>query len=346
MKQDKTPYIFSIVVLTLLLGVAMAFVAYLESQQAGASWGTVTGIALLAVILGLFAVLMVLAVKLQRIIEHVEVGSTVFEQMGSDLQLRERTLIDYLEQPSPRAFNAAVFTPLYGGLMPLAAKMTSLFMIPMVMLLLIMGGAMLHHVTKEQVRLDKGPVALVQSRVIEAREHHSRSGNYVAFHYEYTVDGVTLQGRSCADEMFYVKDEQVIVEFLPATPSLSRIEGTRVMPIDMSQSLWLLLGILVLLLPGLWLFFYFHKLWLKRLLHEGDVVRANIISLHKGGKGMIFARVSFVYEGCEYQKRLSHPAMMSTLYDTLYSRWKQKEAIVVLMHPQSRFAYLIEPHLV
>lgn len=346
MGSDKTRHIITLVILILLLVALTVFMFLSHSTWQPAEWGSICDITAAAGIIVVFAAMFVTAVKLQRIMDFVDPEAVDFEPLPPDRHISNAALFTYLRHSPPRPFSPELFEPLYRGIMPKSIVMILWGMITLTLAVLLMTAGMLYIVGEDTRRLDREAVLTVWGEVSELSTHSTRNGRYVSVSYRYGVGDRTYRGISYADEAGSLQvGAKVRVECLKENFALSRIEGLRTVPMDLTHLRIMLVAVTAVLMPGLLLYFAYRKRWLKRLLLEGDLAVGEIISLRKGGRGMIFAKVVFDTGNGRIIRRLSYP-LHPSIYEVLYNRKRMGEPVRLLIHSERfHYVYLIEPHL-
>ncbi|QEP41702.1 hypothetical protein D5085_00210 [Ectothiorhodospiraceae bacterium BW-2] len=123
-----------------------------------------------------------------------------------------------------------------------------------------------------------------------------------------------------------------------------------VVPMDESVPdftlLWGALGGITLLVPvTLAVIFFWKRHQANQLMAYGQVVEGQLASIRRGGKGAVWAKVTYPYRGEVHTAPLLLP-LHSGLYPALLCREQRQQAIWILAAPmQMRATYLIDPHI-
>lgn len=106
------------------------------------------------------------------------------------------------------------------------------------------------------------------------------TSRFTTYHYRYVVDGRTFEAEQSSSD--HVPTDQVIVQYVPSDPELSRIEG-----IDTAGSSWLLTFVVGFGVPGLLILYFGAGKGLRdiRRIRYGIVTMAKVVRKELPGAG-------------------------------------------------------------
>ncbi|SLM32453.1 membrane hypothetical protein [Desulfamplus magnetovallimortis] len=358
-KKKRNRLIGVLVVLCLCLFPSIFLLVSFESKREkafpGSSWGSIEEITV-AFILGLIVIsIIVVAVMLEKAIEGaLKTGSTVFPDLDYNLRLKKHSVQEYFSSPAPRFLDKKIVSKMWDAVFPPFVRTILLCIVP---LTVVMVGGLLFMVLgfcKNDLTMIREETAICKGYVTHIEKKSSRSGVSFSFDYEYRLDshynyssddksGI-MKGKSFTGKKIYEKGDVVPVEYLLADPVISRIKGMRASPLDPLLPA-IVAGLLVfVLIPFLLIHVTLQKRFLKTLVVNGSLVQGHIVSVKKGGKGMVFCKVGYEFNGEEYVQRLVCPATKG-LYYPLSARHEQKIPVTLLVSPPLvRKSYLFEMH--
>lgn len=349
--KTKTKLLGILIALVVAIAPVTVWLVHLEKNRILSDTpfplGSAQELIAVGILLAIFVALLVVAVKLQKVIDEVIPGRVDFPKLTLEQQISASLSQNYFSQVPPRAFNEKIFKALWNGIVPTPVRYLLWSLVPLTLAIMTLFILMAMWTSEDSRRLDKGPVTQIQGEVIKVEKKSTRHGRYYAIDYQFSPNQQAkfIKGTSYADDKAYSKDAPVTIEYLNQNQRISRIIGLRTMPNDITHMVILVVLLTATLIPGVVIYLNWKKGFMKALLCHGEIVEAQIDKVKKGGKGLIFAEVSYPLHGIQQHKKLSCPTVQE-LFPVLSNRQTEQISIKVLVHPQKyKYVYLIEPHL-
>ncbi len=350
MKNKKT-LISLLVLLFTILGPSMIWVIRLDQARETSSppraWGSPEKIMAAAVLALVIAAIIGVSILLQRVMDAYSHGYTKLPKTRLELTIPAKKAREFFKIPPPRPLNESIFTALRDAVFPPFARITLIILVPLTMIMMAMLISLSLSLNKTDRMLKSVETITTPGVVTHVKKKSSRSGPGYAVTYHYTPKKTTerIKGVSYTKSGDIMSGQEVIVEYLPGEPAVSRIKGMQNSPIDVIMPVIAAVILFFVLIPGIFFHVTFQKKFLKSLVTEGRIIWGGILKIRKGGKGMIFAKVLYEFEGIPCTRKLLCPGIQG-LYNPLAARKEKKLPVLFLAHPD-RFnrAYLLEPHL-
>ncbi len=116
-------------------------------------------------------------------------------------------------------------------------------------------------------------------------------------------------------------------------------------PLEIPQMMALLGGVTLLMLAMVVVLFFWKQRQARRLAAYGQLMEGQLLSVRRGGKGAIWAKVAYRFRGESYQAPLLLP-MHTGLYPPLLARQQRQQSVWIVAAPeQLNSVYLIDPHI-
>jgi len=350
-QTKKTKLLGILITLVVAIAPLTVWLVSLEKRRALSAppfpFGSAQEIIAVSLLLAIFIAIIIIAVKLQKAIDEVIPGKIDFPRLSHNQQIKPSIAQGYFNQAPPRPFNEEIFKAVWNGILPPPVRVLLWSLVPLTIAMMSLFIFMALWVSEDSRQLDKGPVTQVQGQVINVQKKNSRDGSYYEIFYQFAPNPQAnlIKGTSYADHKAFNQNDRVNIEYLNQNKRISRIIGLRTMPTDITLIIMMVIVLTILLIPAIVIYLWWKKGFTKAMLCHGVLLEAQIEKVKKGGKGMIFAEVSYHLNGIKHSKKLSCPAVQE-LFPVLSNRQSEHMPIKVLVHPQKyRYAYLIEPHL-
>ena len=349
--NNKKTLIFLLVFLFTILAPSMIWVIRLDQAREisppARTWGTPEEIMATAVLVLIIGAIIGVAILLQRAMGAYSAGSTKLPKIKAGLTIPVEQAEAFFEKPPPRQLNESLFAALKDAVFPPVAKIMFIILIPLTIIMMVMLILLTLSLNKSDRMLQTDETVTTQGVVTHVEKKSSRSGVKYAVTYHFTPDGTTeeTKGISYNKSADVTPEQQVLVEYLSKAPAVSRIKGMQSSPVDFMMPVIMAGMLFFAILPGILFYIVSRRRFLKDLITEGRIVWGGILKIRQGGRGMIFAKVLYEFEGIPCTKKLLCPAIQG-LYHPLAARKEKELPVLLLVHPdRSNRAYLFEPHL-
>jgi len=355
-ESKKIKLVAILIALIVALAPILVWIVKLESERNLAEvyipFGSVEEIIASILIVAIFIAIIIVAVSLQKVIDDIVPGMVDFPTLNTQQRINTNNATNYFNRPPPRQLDEPIFSAIWNGLLPSPVRILLWSLLPLMLALMGLIIFVAMTMTVDDRSLDKGPTEQVEATIISSIRKNTRSGTYYEVDYQYKprqfefkLNSHSIKGRSYADHSQFDVGAVVKVEYLANTPNISRIVGLRTSAFDITMFIVIIVLINLIIIPGLLIFLWWRKGFAKVLVIQGVMLEGQLEKVKKGGKGTVFARVSFVLNGIRQSKKLICPATPE-LFAVLSNRQKENLPVKLLVHPSRyRYAYLLEPHL-
>lgn len=350
--KKQVRLIGSLVILAAAFAGSVVWLIHLEQQRKkilpNSEWGSPEEIAAAVIAALVFSAIIGVAILLQKMVDaHQSFGTTNLPPLKPKVMLEAEVVQRFFKLPRPRLLEKNMFKILWDGLFPPAVRIMLLCLVPLTVFMTIALLFLVLTFAKDDMTLSMKKTAVCRGTVTEIERNASRSGTFYRVEYTYRIDAYEINGENesyTSDSDIHI-GQPVPVEYLVENPAINRIDGMRTTPLNPFLPI-LMTGVLIFLfIPGLLIYFFLQRRFLKHLIMNGTLVWGEIDRIRKGGRGMVFVRVRYELEGVRYTQKLVCPPAPG-LYPPLAARHQQQMQLLLLVSPlQYKKCYLIEQHL-
>lgn len=262
-------------------------------------------------------------------------------RVGLSAGVRLEVVTRFFDQPLPRS-SEQLLGFLWNGLLPPVWRILMVVMTGLCLLLLILLWLLVFRFQGDERRFIREPV-LTSTAVVTNRDKIVKLQQW-QYAYRYQLQGVTYTGASFSESDQWRPGDTVPIEYLAGAPSKSRIQRALLTSVASTRPVLIATGLTFLLLPCGFFYYFWRRRGLAKMLEEGSLAWGRIVTLRQGGRGAVYAKVEIAGGTGRQQKRLVHP-LLSGLFPALRGQQVKDQPLLLLTHPDIRWAYLFEPHI-